>query len=105
MTTLGGLWRTPPPAYVGLLALIAGVSLLAAAAGTPATVGGIALVYLAGIALVVSVFRRVGEGEYQRSPAPPSGGELLQMRRRQVDAQRRQGKTMPSSEEPKFSSG
>jgi hypothetical protein len=48
---------------VALLALVAGVTLLAAVGGEVAMITGIALVGLAGIALVALAFLLIGQGE------------------------------------------
>jgi len=77
-----GLRRISAVAYVDLIALLAGVLLLATAGGMPGALGGVALVYLSGLLLVVILFRRIGQSEHRWSHASGSKDEFGQARRR-----------------------
>jgi len=77
-----GLRRISAVAYVDLIALLAGVLLLATAGGMPGALGGVALVYLSGLLLVVVLFRRIGQSEHRWSHASASKDEFGLARRR-----------------------
>lgn len=82
------LLRRPARAYIGLLALSGGVLLLATGTGVAAMAGGIALVYVSGIAFVASVFRRIRETERRWSPRPSSARGLRLYRLKGSSARR-----------------
>jgi hypothetical protein len=86
-----GLRRVSAVAYIDLIALLAGVMLLATAGGMPGALGGVALVYLSGLILVVMLFRRIGQSEHRWSRASASNDEFGPARRR-VERSRRQGR-------------
>jgi hypothetical protein len=86
-----GLRRVSAVAYIDLIVLLAGVLLLATAGGMPGALGGVALVYLAGLLLVVVLFRRIGQSEHRWSRASASNDEFGLARRR-VERSHRQGR-------------
>jgi hypothetical protein len=86
------LRRISAVAYIDVIALLAGVLLLATAGGIPAALGGVALVYLSGLLLVVILFRRIGQSEHRWSHASASKDEFGLARRR-GERPHRQGRT------------
>jgi O-antigen/teichoic acid export membrane protein len=86
-----GLRRISAIAYIDLLALLAGVLLLAKADGMLGAVGGIALVYVSGIVFVAVLFRRIGQSERRWSRRPSSRDERG-LTGRPADRPHRQGR-------------
>jgi len=85
------------------LALLAGVLLIAMGDGAPAMAVGIALVYLSAIALVVAVFRRVGQSERRWPPARSFMEERALVR--EAERSLRQAMSMPGKDGPGLSRG
>jgi hypothetical protein len=88
MTSARRSLRRSARAHICLLALSGGVLLLASGSGVAVTAGGVALVYLSGIAFVASLFRRIRETERRWSPRP-SSARGLRLYRLKASASRR----------------
>jgi uncharacterized membrane protein len=99
MTISRHLWHR----VFAALALLAGVLLIAMSHGAPAMAAGIALVYLSVIALVVAVFRRIGQSERRWRPARSFQEERALVR--EVERSLRQAMSMRGKDGPGLSRG